>query len=99
MKFLTANRLTDGVVVFMNADHEWIRDIKRAARFDGDALTAATDKMNSDFANNVIVDVAVIDVDSQNEASPARLRERIRAFGPTIDYAMTGRKKAVQVAA
>ena len=47
-----------------------------------------------DFSANKVVDVAVIDVIEENgKLWPTRLRERIRAAGPTVHYA-TGFKPA-----
>jgi len=41
-----------------------------------------------DFAENKVVDVAVVDVQEvDGKLWPIRLRERIRAQGPTMEYA------------
>jgi hypothetical protein len=85
MKVLTANRLTDGEAVWFAKDGSWAETI--------DASEVVGDKENearleaigkAAYDNNEVVDVNVIDVDVvDSEIVPQRLRERIRAAGPT----------------
>jgi hypothetical protein len=86
MKVLTANRLTDGEAVWFAKDRTWsetIADAEVAADKDGEAALEAAGK--AAFAANEVVDVDLIDVDLVDGAIyPLRLRERIRATGPTI---------------
>ena len=88
-KVLTANRLTDGVSVWLGANGEWVVSLKDAflARHD-DAVAAIEAAGRQAVADNRVVDVNVIEIE-ETEAGPRpyRLRERIRAAGPTIDYA------------
>ncbi|HEY6632931.1 MAG TPA: DUF2849 domain-containing protein [Rhizobiaceae bacterium] len=84
MKALTANRLTDGEAVWL-ADGAWVESIGPAdvvGDKDGEARLEAIGKAAYD--NNEVVDVALIDVDLvDGTIVPQRLRERIRAAGPT----------------
>ena len=85
MKILTANRLVDGEAVWLAADHSWVETIGHAdiardkdaeARFE--AIGAAAQRRNQ------VVDVNLVDVELVDGAIyPVRLRERIRAAGPT----------------
>jgi hypothetical protein len=85
MKILTANRLSDGEAVWLAADHSWAETIH--------AAEIARDKPGEDkleglgkaaFLNNDVVDVELIDIQLVDGAIwPVRLRERIRAAGPT----------------
>lgn len=85
MKVLTANRLTDGEAVWFGSDQVWHETI--------DYAEVARDKAAEDrleafgkqaFARNEVVDVDLIDVELlEGEIRPLRLRERIRAAGPT----------------
>lgn len=88
-KVLTANRLSDGVAVWLGADGEWALSLREAflARHD-DAVHAIEAAGAQAFADNRVIDVAVIEIE-ETEAGPRpfRLRERIRADGPTINYA------------
>ncbi len=85
MKILTANRLTDGEAVWFTASHGWAETITNAevARDkEGEARLEAIG--NAAYLNNEVVDVNLIDVDLVcGEIVPLRLRERIRAAGPT----------------
>ncbi len=85
---LTANRLTDGRVVFRTNAGGWTLAVREAAlATDQAAADAALAAGKADEAAQVIVDPYLIDIDlSGAEPRPARLREAIRAFGPTIAY-------------
>jgi hypothetical protein len=84
MKVLTANRLTDGEAVWF-ADGAWAESIGTAdvvSDKDGEARLEAIGK--AAYENNEVVDVNLIDVDVvDGRIVPQRLRERIRAAGPT----------------
>lgn len=87
-RVLTANRLIDGVAVWLGADGGWAEEIGRAfvARH-AEALAALEEAGRQALADNRVVDVNVIEVEEAGGAiRPLRLRERIRADGPTIDY-------------
>ncbi|OWK24151.1 nitrite reductase [Rhizobium yanglingense] len=88
-KVLTANRLTDGVAVWLNAGGEWVTSLQDAliARH-AEAVTALEEIGKKSYADNKVVDVDVIEVQETNGVLwPLRLRERIRAQGPTMEYA------------
>ncbi len=86
MKILTANRLTDGIAVWLAPDHSWAETI--------DAAKVARDKAGEEnlerageiaAQKNQVVDVNLIDIEIvDGRIHPLRLRERIRAAGPTI---------------
>jgi hypothetical protein len=88
LQILTANRLTDGIAVWYDVDGRWNESIARAeiarSKEDEARLEAIGKKA---FAENAVLDVNLIDVEENNGfIRPLRLRERIRAEGPTIDY-------------
>jgi hypothetical protein len=88
LQILTANRLSDGISVWYDVDGRWNESIARSeiARKPEDAerLGAIGKKA---FADNLVLDVNLIDIEENNGfIRPLRLRERIRAEGPTIDY-------------
>ncbi|MDF1778249.1 MAG: DUF2849 domain-containing protein [Rhizobiaceae bacterium] len=86
MKVLTANRLSDGIAVWLGANGQWLENIDNALIARHEAAADALDEAGkSAFNANVVVDIALIDVEEQDgEIYPIRLRERIRATGPTI---------------
>ena len=88
MKVLTANRLSDGEAVFYSANG-WVRNfLKSEVADNADAESRLATIGALAYANNEVVDVNLIDVALKDGKLHAlRLRERIRAEGPTIEYA------------
>ena len=85
---LTANRLTDGIAVWYDRDgkwNEWIgRSVVANTKEEADALEAIGKKA---YADNEVLDVNLVEVEEiEGQIRPLRLRERIRAEGPTIEY-------------
>lgn len=85
MKALTANRLLDGEAVWY-AHGAWVEGIGAAelvADKEGEQRLEAAGR--AAHAANLVVDVNLIDVERvDGTIQPIRLRERIRAAGPTI---------------
>ena len=83
---ITANRLSDGVVVFQDAKGVWTEDFHRAAVLTDEA--AKTDALalgKRSEASNEVIDPYWIDLESRGgHYVPKALREAIRASGPTI---------------
>ncbi|MCD4661293.1 DUF2849 domain-containing protein [Agrobacterium sp.] len=94
-KVLTANRLGDGIAVWLDANGDWTENLQGAivARH-AEAVASFEEIGKRDFSANKVVDVAIVDVVEENgKLWPTRLRERIRAAGTTVHYA-TGFKPA-----
>jgi hypothetical protein len=88
VKIITANRLSDGVVVYLKGDG-WVPAIAGASVLNAqDAIDAGLAIAKRAIANREVVDVNAIDIslDENRLPVPNRLRERIRAFGPTTSY-------------
>ena len=85
MKILTANRLTDGIAVWY-ADGGWAETIDHAELAHDKAAEDRLEAIGAKaYADNEVVDVNLIDVDVvDGVVEPVRLREKIRAAGPTI---------------
>jgi hypothetical protein len=82
---VTANRTTDGAVVYRTADGGWSADLGAAAvvtsaQDAGMLLAAAV----ADDLNAVGPYVAPVVVGPDGRTQPANLRERIRLIGPTV---------------
>lgn len=85
---LTANRLTDGIAVWYDRDGTWNE------RIDGSAVATSKEEAErleaigkKSYADNEVVDVNLVEVEEvEGRIRPLRLRERIRAEGPTIEY-------------
>jgi hypothetical protein len=88
LRVISANRLRDGIVVYLGPQGEWVSQIGEAALLTSqDACDAAQAKARASLAANVIVDPLVVDVVEDPEGRRATtLRNAIRAFGPTVDF-------------
>jgi Protein of unknown function (DUF2849) len=83
---VTANRLRDGTVVFLGPGQGWVDRLDEAAVFTSvEASSTALQSAQKDEASNVVLDVYAIDVADRGGAlKPVKLREAIRAQGPTV---------------
>jgi sulfite reductase (NADPH) hemoprotein beta-component len=83
---ITANRLGDGVVVFLDASGAWTEDFHRAAALaDGAATAEALALAERSEAANEVIGPYAIEIESRNgHFVPKALREAIRASGPTV---------------
>ncbi|HMQ58447.1 MAG TPA: DUF2849 domain-containing protein [Rhizobiaceae bacterium] len=85
-KVLTANRLTDGIAVWLGAGGAWVEHLDGAfiARH-AEAVAALEETARHAQAHNLVLDIAVVDIEERDgRPYPLRLRERIRAEGPTV---------------
>jgi Protein of unknown function (DUF2849) len=88
MKVLTANRLSDGIAVWYSTGKGWDIDIATAelvSDAEGEARLTAIGA--AAYASNEVIDVNVVDAElTDGKPAATKLRERIRAEGPTINY-------------
>ncbi len=83
MKAVTANRLDDGAVVYLDESGQWTVELALAARYEGDDAEAAL--ADAKRRATEIADVYLIEVtETGAPAGRATLRETIRAAGPTV---------------
>jgi len=83
MKALTANRLSDGEVVFWK-DGRWIEQFGEAQLWADDDPAGLEAEGLAKSQPTVVVDAYLIDlVESEGLWAPLSYRERIRALGPT----------------
>ena len=85
-KIMTANRLRDGVVVYLGEHQAWTPTIGASKPgHDDDGYQALQTVADTAVADGVIIEAYLIDVEvNGGEIRPARLREAIRATGPTV---------------
>ena len=83
---ITANRLGDGVVVFLDFEGAWSESIAEAVVAQSpDEVRALEDRGAHDAAHNLVVEPYLIEVrEVAGQIEPIRQRERVRAGGPTI---------------
>jgi hypothetical protein len=86
MRMIIANRLTDGLVVFLTGDGGWSVDIADGTVIDDDVEEASLlARAKADETNCLVVDPNLIDVTVDGGSpKPVAIREAIRAFGPTV---------------
>lgn len=92
-RVITANRLRDGAVIWLGPDAKWVE------RFDGAEACADDETVEArlalarelESAGRIIdayaVEVVVEQMEGVGRLVPVRLRERIRADGPTVAFA------------
>jgi sulfite reductase (NADPH) hemoprotein beta-component len=84
-QIVTASRLADGAVVFRDAAGGWTERLDRAAVLDKADVAAALEAGKAAEDASLVVDVYAVDVSLSSGATvPLKLREAIRARGPTI---------------
>lgn len=91
-KVATANRLSDGAVVFLTKSAKWSEDIDNAVvAVEPQAAAALGEHGKAAEAANHVTGSYVIDVERRaGRVLPLHIRERIRALGPTVgDFAAT----------
>ena len=87
LSIITGNSLGEGLVVFQSGSN-WTLNIDQADVYDTkEALDAAVARANADAAANRVVEPVPIEVTREGaKIIPVKLRERIRANGPTTGY-------------
>ncbi len=87
--------MIDGLVIFVGEGPGWVTDIADASTFeDGPELEAALAFGAAEVAARQIVDPYAVDVTIEaGKPVPERLRELIRAKGPTVDFGAEERKR------
>jgi len=84
---ITANDLGNGLVVFLTADGGWSQRLADARVVGPDALPEAVAYGKAQHDARIVVEPYDIEVTVENGIPvPVRLRERIRAAGPTVAY-------------
>lgn len=81
-QYITAWRLHDGAVVYLGTEQRWVLSLNEAEPYEGAALDAALSWARGQEGR--VVDPYVIPVDTAGAPSGRRVRESIRAVGPTV---------------
>lgn len=81
---MTANRLTDGTVVYFTGSR-WSIEIQDALVSDDNEDLEK--KAFENIENENLISVELIKIDAnENQLTPITMREKIRSAGPTINY-------------
>jgi hypothetical protein len=83
---LTANRLGDGIAVYVDVEGDWNVDIRKALVAHSPREVRALEERGAhDAARNIVVEPYLAEVrEIDGRIVPLRYRERVRAGGPTI---------------
>ncbi|MEM6413632.1 MAG: DUF2849 domain-containing protein [Pseudomonadota bacterium] len=83
MKAVTANLLTNGRVVYLGADGQWVERLADAMLFEGEGADTALAEASK--RSREIADIYLIEVGEHgNAAGREAIRETIRNAGPTV---------------
>jgi hypothetical protein len=82
MKAVTANRLSDGAVVYLGEDDALVDRLAEAALFDESAAKNALARLLE--RPTIVAAAYLIDADATGPAGREALRETIRSRGPTV---------------
>ncbi|MFN3958389.1 MAG: DUF2849 domain-containing protein [Parvularculaceae bacterium] len=82
MKAVTANRLSDGVVVWLGEDDRLVERFEDAALYTEETAAAALLRLAA--RTTVVAGAYLIDADAAGPRGREALRETIRRYGPTV---------------
>ena len=81
----TANRLGDGRVVWLAPGDRWTESLAEAQIFEGEAVSGARALAEAWARRQVVVGPYDVQLEPGSEApTPVTMRERIRAYGPSV---------------
>lgn len=86
MKIVTANRLSDGRVIYAGPSGDPVEALDRAGRFDGDAADVALSRAARYPA--IFVNPYLVEVDGGRPSGRDRFKELIRSQGPTVGHSL-----------
>ena len=91
MEIITGNELLSGGTVYLDAHGEWVEQLPAARLFDKSDAEARDAAIAASKATGRIISVEVEEVSVEaGQIVPKRLRERIRAQGPTAPLTLNG---------
>ncbi|NLS06131.1 DUF2849 domain-containing protein [Rhizobium sp. P32RR-XVIII] len=94
---ITANRLADGVAVWLDARERWTEEIERAMPVDEEGLAASLETARLSERGNIVVDVREIGADeTDGEWRASVRRERLRGSGPSVRPDLAKKAPAAQ---
>jgi hypothetical protein len=91
MEILTGNELLSGATVYLDASGIWVEDLQAARVFSKDEVAERDAAIAATKGTGRVISVEVEEI-SQTDGRilPKRLRERIRAAGPTAPLTLNG---------
>ena len=91
MEILTGNELTSGATVYLDGAGNWIEDLQAARLFSKDEKAELDGALAATKAGGRVISLEIEEVEQVDGVIvPKRLRERIRAAGPTAPLSLNG---------
>jgi hypothetical protein len=91
MEILTGNELISGGTVYLDAHNKWVEDLQGARRFGKDETAERDAALAATKAGGRVISLEIEEVTLDGGSIvPRRLRERIRAAGPTAPLTLNG---------
>lgn len=88
MRIVTANRLSDGRVIYAGADNQPVDSIEQASVLDEAAAEIVLAQVAA--RPDVFVNPYLFEVTERTPSGRDRLKERIRSAGPTVGHSVAG---------
>ncbi len=86
MKVVTANRLSDGRVIYAGPSGEPVEALDQADRFESESADAALSRAALDPA--IFVNPYLVEIDNGRPSGRDRFKELIRSQGPTVGHSL-----------
>jgi hypothetical protein len=91
MEILTGNELISGATVYLDGAGQWIEDLQAARLFSKEESAERDAALAATKATGRIISLEIEEVSQEGGIIvPKRLRERIRAAGPTAPLTLNG---------
>lgn len=87
MQVVSANRLTDGTVVYLDSQGNWVESLAGARLFESENVQAGLDQAKEAIAASKVIDAFAVPVaQSADGLHAVSLRNAIRELGPTVAF-------------
>lgn len=91
MEILTGNELISGGTVYLDATGRWVEELHAARVFSKDEIAERDAALAATKAGGRVISLEIEEVTLEaGVITPKRLRERIRAAGPTAPLTLNG---------
>ena len=91
MEILTGNELVSGATVYLDAHNNWVEDLQAARLFSKEEVAERDAAVIATKGTGRILSLEIEEVTQDGgRIIPKRLRERIRAAGPTAPLTLNG---------
>jgi hypothetical protein len=91
MEILTGNELISGATVYLDASGTWVEDLQAARIFSKEESAERDTALAATKGTGRVISLEIEEVgQEQGLIVPKRLRERIRAAGPTAPLTLKG---------